>query len=123
MTKQEAIEKLREFCKLRAFCELYPDACQKDDCEIYMAIEALSCSEKPNDSDLISRQEAITEICDVRCGEYKVECESYNNRNYISNCDYIRSLLNLPSAQPEHEYTMEEFMFGQDMGNPEDGSL
>ena len=24
---------------------------------------------------------------------------------------------------PEHEYTMEEFMYGQDMGNPEDGSL
>lgn len=23
----------------------------------------------------------------------------------------------------EHEYTMEEFMYGQDMGNPEDGSL
>lgn len=29
----------------------------------------------------------------------------------------------LESAQPEREYTMEEFMYGQDMGNPEDGSL
>lgn len=28
-----------------------------------------------------------------------------------------------PSLQPERERTMEEFMFGQDMGNPEDGSL
>lgn len=27
------------------------------------------------------------------------------------------------SEQSEHEYTMEEFMYGQDMGNPEDGSL
>lgn len=27
------------------------------------------------------------------------------------------------SAQPERERTMEVFMFGQDMGNPEDGSL
>lgn len=29
----------------------------------------------------------------------------------------------LPSVQPEPEHTMEEFMYGQDMGNPEDGSL
>ena len=29
----------------------------------------------------------------------------------------------LPSAQPESEHTMEEFMYGQDLGNPEDGSL
>lgn len=29
----------------------------------------------------------------------------------------------LPSTEPEREYTMEEFMCGQDMGNPEDGSL
>ena len=29
----------------------------------------------------------------------------------------------LPSAQPECDHTMEEFMYGQDMGNPEDGSL
>ena len=29
----------------------------------------------------------------------------------------------LPSAEPEPEHTMEEFMYGQDMGNPEDGSL
>ena len=29
----------------------------------------------------------------------------------------------LPSAQPEPEHTMEEFMYGQDLGSPEDGSL
>ena len=29
----------------------------------------------------------------------------------------------LPSAQPESEHTMEEFMYGQDLGSPEDGSL
>ena len=32
-------------------------------------------------------------------------------------------VIDIPSAQPEHEYTMEECMYGQDMGNPEDGSL
>lgn len=35
----------------------------------------------------------------------------------------VEALEELPSAQPEHEYTMEEFVYGQDMGNPEDGSL
>ena len=29
----------------------------------------------------------------------------------------------LDDLQPEPEHTMEEFMYGQDMGNPEDGSL
>jgi len=29
----------------------------------------------------------------------------------------------LPPAQPESEHTMEEFMYGQDLGSPEDGSL
>ena len=29
----------------------------------------------------------------------------------------------MPSAQPEPEHTMEEFMYGQELGNPEDGSL
>ena len=37
--------------------------------------------------------------------------------------DCIKTLELLPSAQPEPERTMEEFMYGQDMGNPEDGSL
>ena len=29
----------------------------------------------------------------------------------------------LPEPYQPEEYTMEEFMYGQDMGNPEDGSL
>ena len=41
MTTKDAIEKLREFCMLRLFCELYPDACLKEECEIYLAIKAL----------------------------------------------------------------------------------
>lgn len=54
-----------------------------------------------NDVDTISRYAAIDEICDIRCGKSRFDCESYKNRNYISDCDYIRSLLNLPSTQPE----------------------
>ena len=32
-------------------------------------------------------------------------------------------LKSLPSEEPEPEHTMEEFMYGQDLGSPEDGSL
>ena len=56
--------------------------------------------------DLISRQAAIDEIRKCR---------------FV--VDAIEKIRALPSAQPEREYTMEEFMFGHDMGNPEDGSL
>lgn len=37
--------------------------------------------------------------------------------------EMIDELESLPPVQPELEHTMEEFMYGQDMGNPEDGSL
>lgn len=61
MTNSEAIERLRAFCKLRAFCELYPDACQKDKCEIYMAIEALSNSQKQSDSEVKIKTDSVSE--------------------------------------------------------------
>ena len=50
--------------------------------------------------------------CFVGFGTYKPEVLSQYLRDYF-----------MPSAQPEPERTMEEFMYGQDMGNPEDGSL
>lgn len=63
-----------------------------------------------NVGDMISRQAAIDILC--RALHYNYE-EGYA----------VTQMYSLPSAQPEHEYTMEEFMYGQDMGNPEDGSL
>lgn len=62
--------------------------------------------------DLISRQAAIDKIEEYFAGL------PIQGRH-----DILEIIKNLPSAQPEHEHTMEEFMFGQDMGNPEDGSL
>lgn len=64
-------------------------------------------------SDLISRQSAIERIE----AEYQAWGDEYNVRQILGDLE------DLPSAQPEHEYTMEEFVYGQDMGNPEDGSL
>lgn len=37
--------------------------------------------------------------------------------------EVLCKLMQLPSVQPELEHTMEEFMYGQDLGSPEDGSL
>ena len=66
-------------------------------------------------SDPIDRQAAINtaQVMYERCDG---DIEGYRDL-------MCESILALPSVQPEQEYTMEEFMFGQDMGNPEDGSL
>ena len=64
--------------------------------------------------DLISREKAIDAV------NAWLLLRSLNRT--MSNATSLQDVLRqLPSAQPEH--TMEEFMYGQDMGNPEDGSL
>ena len=99
MTTQEAIERLKEFCKLRAFCELYPDACQKDKCEIYMAIKALSCSEKPNRSDLVKESGDLVNDCISRQALYEILDEYDEGKIYWGEAE--DRIGNLPSAQPE----------------------
>ena len=43
MTRDEAKEKIiNDFCKCRVWCELYPDLCQTESCEIWWALKALS---------------------------------------------------------------------------------
>jgi hypothetical protein len=61
--------------------------------------------------DLISRQAAIDTVV-FGCGGWIGLAKEIS-----------KQLKRLPSVQPEPERTMEEFMYGQDMGNPEDGSL
>lgn len=61
-------------------------------------------------SELISRQAAIKK-------------RSPQERLIIAKTLIEGVLDELPSAQPEPEHTMEEFMYGQDLGSPEDGSL
>ena len=60
--------------------------------------------------DLISRQAAIEAFY------------LYPNISWTT-LDVMKKINELPPAHPEQEYTMEEFVYGQDMGNPEDGSL
>ena len=72
---------------------------------------------KDTTSDLISRQAAIRWV--------KTECNPYGKPtlDFESGKRVMKHLEQMPPAQPEPERTMEEFMYGQDMGNPEDGSL
>ena len=70
MTNKETVEKLREFCKLKAFCELYPDACRKEECEIYMSIKALEDKDTNVPSnDTISRTDAIDAVAYAEDGK------------------------------------------------------
>ena len=72
-----------------------------------------------NDGDMISRKAAIEKIEEIfPTGPNRSEYVEGIARGATEAKRYIEQL---PSAQPEH--TMEEFMYGQDMGNPEDGSL
>ena len=67
-------------------------------------------------SDLIDRQAVIDALAELQGrASSKAELKGISK--------VWKRIKKLPSAQPEREYTMEEFMFGQDMGNPEDGSL
>ena len=70
MMNKEAVETLREeFCKRKLFCELYPDACQKENCDIYLAIEVLKGKGTVSPSiDTISRQAAILQLSHNKCG-------------------------------------------------------
>lgn len=91
MTREEAIEKIiNGFCNLRVWCELYPDNCQKEDCEMWWAIEALS-ADAPS-SDLISRQNAIRWV--------KTECNPYGKPtlDFESGKKVIEHLEQVPSA-------------------------
>ena len=65
-------------------------------------------------NDLISRQKVIDAMAELQERAYaKAELKGIRKA--------WKRIKQLPSAQPEP--TMEEFMYGQDMGNPEDGSL
>ena len=80
-----------------------------------VAISALQAQDVPdtNVGDTVSRQaaiDAINGIMPTKEGLYEPS-------------EVLCKLMQLPSVQPELEHTMEEFMYGQDLGSPEDGSL
>jgi len=85
MTNEEAIALLRNLeDALDSYCELN----EEGKTAFRMAIEALSCSENPKNSDCISRQAAIDAMS-----------EAYEKDEIWE--DYEKRLNELPSAQPE----------------------
>ena len=95
MTNDEAIKTLREdYCGNRIICELHPDKCNQEECEIWLAIKALE--QKPC-QDTISRQVAI----DALNGQISVtgDINAKAVQNYIRMVN--QRLHDLPSAQPE----------------------
>ena len=62
-------------------------------------------------------------------GDWCNECPGFDRDDCFKLSDKTRKkwteeiIKALPTIQPEPERTMEEFMYCQDMGNPEDGSL
>ena len=74
------------YCKNRAFCELYPDRCKKEGCEIYHAIKALEAEPKHGlwikDDIKLGDDYAAVLVCS--------ECDKINwgmvKLNYCPNC-------------------------------------
>ena len=118
-----------------SFC-LYPNERDQNDWDRFSALDsafemAISALEKLKNSnkevkksnDLIGRQDAIDAVTHITSSmSVCVNADECHGMKRMQRQAVIE-LANLPSAQPEHEYTMEEYMYGQDMGNPEDGSL
>ena len=89
MTNNEAIILLRNLENaLDSYCELN----EEGKTAFRMAIEALSCSENPNNSDCISRQAAIDEV------NSWLEDRMTDRKNGKPLTDRIKDL---PSAQPD----------------------
>ncbi len=63
-----------------------------------------------HENDLISRRKALEAIDNMFSKS-------------LAKTRAIDAINSVPSEHSEPERTMDEFMFGQDMGNPEDGSL
>ena len=108
MNNQEAITLLRNLeDSLDSYCELN----EEGKTAFRMAIEALNCSEIPNNSDTISRQAAIdalkTDMASLDhiikgMSAYDVRLDAYVSQRNQVNCD-IDTISNLPSAQPERK--------------------
>ena len=65
-------------------------------------------------SNLISRKAIINEINEQQ--RKLIYCFGFEN-DAVKMMDIAKSIVTaMPSAQPESEHTMEEFMLGQDMG-------
>ena len=113
MTNDEAFKTLREdYCGNRIICELYPDQCNREDCEIWLAIKALAeqpirVLETQPVGDTISRQAAIDAILAVTGNSSVRELYEHVQEHGLSDMwsggvnAAIDIIIALPSAQPD----------------------
>jgi DNA-directed RNA polymerase subunit RPC12/RpoP len=97
MTNKEIAERIIDnTCKNRVFCELYPDVCQKEKCDIYLVINTFLNTPDIDTPDL--QQGEWIEIEDYN-GDIHYQCDQCgnefilidgtpkeNNYNFCPNC-------------------------------------
>lgn len=115
------MDKYKELSRQLQYCG---DEGKCQSCEFYRETEP--CSQNLLDA----AADAIEELLNVKWHESCTDCPLYDKEkhrcprfNAVIPMTIEDALAELPSAQPEPEHTMEEFMYCQDLGSPEDGSL
>lgn len=104
MTNAEAIRVLKaDYCGNRIVCELHPGQCNREDCEIWLAIEALKEAKNQNEelnnsNDLISRAAAIDAM--MRLEKEDDELYGCSIPEGFDGKRAKEELEKLPSAQP-----------------------
>ena len=90
MTREEAKQIIiTEYCKNRAFCELYLEDCKEDECEIYHALKALEAEPKQGRWIIEGKLPYRAWILQVKCSEcdYRTITDGIKHRyNFCPNC-------------------------------------
>ena len=139
---------LRELPSAQPETELLPDTkAVPDDRDMVCLSERVSATYYDDEhEEWTQKSVTIAEVLDSVCDEYTVvpsaqperekgEWIDYTEYGYVE-CPFCKSATNCDGNKDElhfcfscgadmreEEHTMEEFMYGQDMGSPEDGSL
>ena len=101
MTREEAIRVLKaDYCGNRIVCELHPDQCNREDCEIWLAITALQAQEHSTNlaevgTDCISRQ-AVLDLIEMSMNDLEYDDE---------NEELQYAIRSLPSAKLNFDMT------------------
>lgn len=91
MTNKEIAERIIDIiCKNRVFCELYPDVCQKEKCDIYLVINMFL---NTPDTDTPSRQR----------GEWQKEIKGNGwNEWSVLTCDQCGAVIENPTFETNY---------------------
>ena len=98
MTREEAIRELKaDYCGNRIVCELHPDQCNREDCEIWLAIKALQAQ----DVDAVSRKAVMWMLTNLSY----TQCRTQGEAEVIGLAKTL--LIAMPSAQEANNSNQE----------------